>query len=113
MIMKIIAIGIVIIGTLLGAIGAFLIKKSKGIKINIRSMMKDKLLILGIAAYGISPTFNIIAFKWGELTMLYPLITFTYIWSSILAVKYLGEKMNAYKWTGVLFLILGAVFVVR
>ena len=110
---EIIAILIVIFGTMVGATGAFLIKKSSGIKLNIKKLLKDKILILGIIIYALSPIFNIIAFQWGDLTVLYPLITFTYVWSSLLAVKFLGERMNIYKWTGILLLMVGAVFVVR
>lgn len=107
------AILIVIFSTMVGALGAFIIKKSRGFHLNIKKLLKDNILIMGISLYALSPILNITAFRWGELTVLYPLITITYIWSSILAVKYLGEKMNIYKLSGIPLIIGGAFLIVR
>jgi len=107
------AILLVVFATILGALGAFFIKRSGGITKDIKKLLTNKLLILGILLYGFSPVFNIIAFRGGELTVLYPLISFTYIWSSILAVKYLNEKMDAYRWAGIALIVIGAALIVR
>ena len=110
--LKILTIMMTILSTLLGALGAFLIKKSK-IQVSLQKILKNYTLILGVSIYAISPIFYIIALKWGELTCLYPLISVTYIWSSLLAVKFLGERMNIYKWMGISLLIAGVALVVR
>jgi uncharacterized membrane protein len=34
-----------------------------------------------------------------------------YIWISILSVKYLKEKMNAFKWAGIGLIVVGAFLI--
>ena len=53
----------------------------------------------------------IYAFKHGDVTVLYPIVALSYIWVSLLAANFFGEVINAYKWTGVIFIILGIVLV--
>lgn len=104
------AIIVIIIGSLVGAIGAFLIKKG-GFSTDIKKLSSNHLLIGGVLLYALSPIINIVAFKGGDLTVVYPFFTFTYIWSSMLAVKYLGEKMNIYKFAGIFCIIFGTIFI--
>ena len=40
---------------------------------------------------------GILYLKGGDLSILYPFVALTYIWVSLLSVKFLGEKMNLIK----------------
>ena len=68
-------------------------------------------LILGGSIYIISGVITIIAFKGGELSVLYPLVATIYIWTLIFSIFFLKEKMNIYKWLGILAIVLGVIFI--
>lgn len=100
-----------IASTILSSIGAFLFKvASKDFRFRLASLL-NKELIFGIGLYGIAAILTIIAYKDGELTVLVPLGSLNYLWAAFLAQRFLGEKMNAWKWRGVLFIICGIALV--
>jgi len=102
------AIGLVLIATFIGAFGALFLKygaekmtrKSKLSFLNTR-------LLFGIMLYVLSSVFFLIALKNGELSVLYPITSLSYVWISLLSIKLLGEKMNFFKWLGISAILLG------
>ena len=70
-------------------------------------ILKDYYLFIGIILYIIGAIIMIYAFKKGEVTVLYPIITLSYIWVSLLSVYFFGEIMNFYKWIGVFIIVIG------
>lgn len=98
--------------TLVGAFGPILLKKASAKKLSkLSSLMKNYPLFGGIALYGLGTLLFIPALKGGDLSILYPFVALTYIWVSLLSVKFLGEKMNLMKWLGIVFIILGVSFI--
>ncbi len=98
----------ILIATLLGALGAFTIKRT----VTGRSLLdafKNSFLYLGFSLYGLSVVFYVIVLRSNELSFAYPLISTTYIWTTLFSVKYLGEKMNSWKWLGLFGIILGVI----
>ena len=69
-------------------------------------------LIAGVISYGIGLILLILAFRGGELSVLYPIIATGYIWVS-LASSYLFEtdSMTLNKWAGVIIIILGITLI--
>ncbi len=57
--------------------------------------------------YGISTIIFIPTLKYGQLSVLYPLVATSYMWTTLVAVKFLGEKMNRFKWIGIILIIIG------
>ena len=53
------------------------------------------------------------ALKFEKLTILYPLVSTSYIWTGLLAMKDLKEKMNYYKWGGIFVIIAGVLLVIK
>jgi len=101
----------VIIATLVGSCGPIFLKKaSNQIKFSF-SALKNKNLLAGVFAYAMGTILFIPALRAGELSVLYPLVGVTYIWVSILSIKFLGEKMNYKKWLGVFLIILGVALI--
>ena len=106
------AVGLVILATFIGAFGPILLKRASAMKLSsINSLAKNYSLFAGVGLYGISTILFIPALKGGELSVLYPLVALTYIWVSLLSVKFLGEKMNKVKWMGIALIILGVTFI--
>jgi len=104
------AMGLVIIASLFGSFGPIFLKKgSKDFKFT--TIYKNFYFILGIAFYAFATLLFVPALKGGELSVLYPLVSLSYIWVSLLSIKMVGEKMNKFKWIGVLLIIIGVIFI--
>jgi len=106
------AVGLVITATLIGAFGPILLKKASSRKLSsVSSLMKNYHLMGGVTLYGIGTLLFIPALKGGDLSVLYPIVALTYIWVSLLSVKFLGERMNRMKWVGIFLIIFGVSFI--
>lgn len=68
-------------------------------------------LIAGMFLYGIGAVALIIAFKGGEVTVLYPIIATSYVWVTLLSSFYFGEPLLHLKFLGVFSIILGICFI--
>ena len=102
------AIGLVISATFIGAFGPILLKKASAKSLSkISSLATNYHLFGGVALYAIGTVLFIPALKGGELSVLYPFVALTYVWVSFLSVKFLGEKMNKFKWLGIASIIIG------
>jgi drug/metabolite transporter (DMT)-like permease len=105
-----ISIIIVLLGCVAGAYGAILLKKaSHTFGFNIHGTLKNKNLIYGVLIYAIGTVTYIIALKGAELSLVYPIVSTTYIWTAIFSEKLIGEKMNRWKWTGIGIIIIGVI----
>ena len=106
------AIGLVILATIVGALGPILLKKASAKSLsNFKSLITNYHLFGGVGLYAIGTILFIPALKGGELSVLYPFVALTYIWVSLLSVKFLGEKMNKLKWLGIAFIITGVALI--
>ena len=102
------AIGLVMTATLVGAFGPILLKKASAKRLSkLNSLMTNYHLFGGVALYAIGTLLFIPALKGGDLSVLYPFVALAYIWVSLLSVKFLGEKMNKFKWLGIALIITG------
>ena len=106
------AIMLVISATLVGAFGPILLKKASARKLSqISSLMTNYHLFGGVALYALGTLLFIPALRGGDLSVLYPFVSLSYIWVSILSMRFLGEKMNRMKWLGVFLIIIGVSFI--
>lgn len=102
------AIVLIVIATILGGFGALYFKLGADkLKFNLLDLMKNWRLMLGVFFYGISTVFFILGLKGGDLSVLYPFASLTYVWVVLLSIKLLNEKMNLYKWMGVASILIG------
>lgn len=101
---------LMIFGTMIGSIGALVIKKGSSGK-KLVQMFHSRLLWLGFFFYGISTVFYVLALKNEQLSVIYPLASMTYLWVTFLSIKYLGEKMNKWKWMALVGIIIGVVMI--
>jgi len=106
------AIGMVILATIVGAFGPILLKKASAKSLSkISSLITNYSLFGGVALYAVGTILFIPALKGGELSVLYPFVALIYIWVSLLSVRFLGEKMNKFKWVGIALIIIGVTFI--
>jgi len=99
---------VVIFASLLGASGATLLKTgSSEFSLNISRLIRNRSLAAGIGLYIVASIIFVYALKHGELSILYPVISTSYIWAALFSVRFLNERMNRYKWLGILLIIIG------
>jgi drug/metabolite transporter (DMT)-like permease len=61
----------------------------------------------GYALYGLFTILMVLALRYGELSLLYPIIALTYVWVTILSMVVFHETMNAFKVAGILTIMGG------
>ena len=58
--------------------------------------------ILGFVSYGLGLALMLLAFKGGEVTILYPILATSYVWVSMASPYFFPtDSMNLWKWLGV------------
>ena len=77
------------------------------------AMIKSMPLVAGCGLYGISAGLLVLALRDGELSILYPVISLTYIWVMLLSLAIFQESMNLYRLLGVLVIVAGVALLGR
>jgi undecaprenyl phosphate-alpha-L-ara4N flippase subunit ArnE len=109
---NLLAIVLVVLGTLVGAIGSVYLKKgARSFNLRINEQIRNKQLVLGLVLFTLSSVAYIYALSLERLSLIYPLTSLTYIWVAFASVKFLGEKMNNKKWLGIILIMLGIVLI--
>ncbi|AJF61368.1 TPA: EamA family transporter [Candidatus Woesearchaeota archaeon] len=99
---------------ILAAYGSIFMKKgSLDFSLDPRKIKKSMPAAFGMFLFGLSMLLYIFALRFSDLSVIYPLSTITYIFVSLLSVKYLKEKMTGMKWLGIMLIIAGCFLVVR
>ncbi len=63
--------------------------------------------VLGFISYGLGAILLLIAFKYGELSVLYPIIATSYVWVSLASLfLFPDDVMNAWKWAGIFTILI-------
>jgi uncharacterized membrane protein len=70
-------------------------------------------LISGYTLYGINTLMMVLALRNGEMSMLYPIIALTYVWTTLLSYTLLAEPSNVYKNVGIVTIVLGVAVMGR
>ena len=110
--MKYLIIGLVIFCSILGGIAQIMLKLGMDkFELNLFSMLYNWQLLIGVFLYGLSFILYNFALKHGDLTLLYPLISFSYIFVIILGAIILKEPFTIKKLIGSMLIVLG-VFVI-
>jgi len=60
-----------------------------------------------VFAYGLATLIYIPALRGGDLSVLYPIISLSFVAVSLLSVWLLKERMNLLKWIGIVLIIAG------
>lgn len=106
------AVGLVLVSSLIGAFGPVFLKRASGrFSLNLIEQIKNKWLIAGLGCYGVSVLIYIPALKGGELSVIYPLVSISYVLAALYSMWLLKEKMTALKWSGIALIMMGITLV--
>ncbi len=100
---------LVLFCTVFGVGAQFLIKTSADqiATLSLESLLTNWALWSGLALYGFSTGLLILALRDGELSLLYPVISLTYVWVTILSVTVFDERLTLAKAVGISVIVLG------
>ena len=104
------AVVLVLVGSLIGSLATVILKKGTNLY-SLRHLWKTGYLWMGLILYGFSVIFYLLALPREELSVLYPLVSMNYIFTTMFSVSLLGEKMNRWKWLGLAGIIVGVVMI--
>lgn len=99
--------------TVLGAGAQILMKTGANVLVGINpiDILANPPLFAGYCLYGLSTVLLVLALRDGELSILYPVISLSYVWVTILSVWFFDEQINPLKVIGVSLIVAGvAVF---
>jgi len=110
--MNIFILLLMIIATLLGGLGAYFLKKGSSIfSFNIHKLLRNWHVIAGLLSYALSMVIFLYALQYEKLSILYPLVSLSYVWVIVFSSALLKEKINRYKILGIISILIGIVFI--
>lgn len=106
---------LVFLCTLIGAAAQVLLKigATQLTSSNPVRMLMNPYLFTGYAMYGVNTGMLILALRKGHLSLLYPIISLTYVWVAILSYLIFHEAINPYKALGIAIIVAGVAILGR
>ena len=105
----------ILLMTIFGALGTLLIKlgiNAFKLRRDLSIIYENPLIIFGTLFYVLGSVLNILAYGGGDMSVVYPMSSLTYIWSSMSAYQFLDEDFSKKKISGIILIILGSALVV-
>ena len=100
--------------TIFTTIGQVMFKiTSDSIQYSLFSLITNVPFILGLISYGVGALLLITALKYGELSVLYPIVSLTFIWVVIASAIMFAEPITTIKVFGIGSIILGVSLLPR
>jgi drug/metabolite transporter (DMT)-like permease len=88
----------VMTGSVIGSLGAVGLKAgAHRLEFNIRGLVTNWELILGGLGYALSTVFFVAGLRHGELSVLYPMVSVGYIWSTLWSKIFFKEPITKVK----------------
>ncbi|RYD62969.1 MAG: hypothetical protein EOP84_34090 [Verrucomicrobiaceae bacterium] len=95
----------------IGAGGQFFYKRGSQ-QLSSVPIWKNYDIAIGAALFCAVMVFFVVAYKLGgKMSVVYPFYATTFIWSTFIAVKYLGERVSTLQWIGILTVVVGTALV--
>ena len=69
------------------------------------------LLLFGLFLYGIGAALLILALRYGELSVIYPIFATNYVWVTLLSSYYFGEEIHLFKIIGIFAIVSGIALI--
>lgn len=96
----------------IGSIGQLEFKRgADNLQFDIKLLLTNYHLILGVAVYGISTILYVYALNKEQLSIIYPIAATSYIWTTIFSKILLKESIGLTSLIGVFFILLGVTLI--
>ncbi len=109
---KLWAMGLMLMCTGLTSVAQVLYKLgTNNLTFNLLDIITNYFIIGGLCLYAIGSVMMLLAFRGGEVSVLYPIIATSYVWVALLSARFLGEHINSFKILGIFSIVFGVVFI--
>src|SRR5207247_2034680 len=89
------SMGWVLAASFVGSFGAVFLKLGASrLENNLRSILTNWRLVLGVGFYLLSSVFFVLGVRQGELSVLFPMVSLASVWTLIWSRLFLGEKLT-------------------
>ena len=100
------------VAAFMGAVGQLQFKQgADNLQWDIKMLLTNHHLIIGVTVYALSTVLYVYALSKGNLSILYPIIATSYIWTMIFSKIFLKEPVALTGWVGVFFILLGVALI--
>ena len=82
-------------------------------QMTVPALLANYPLIAGYILYGVNTGMLVLALREGELSLLYPIISLTYVWVTLLSYLLLHEPPNFFKNIGITTIVVGVAVLGR
>ncbi len=101
---------LVFVAAVLGSFGAVFLKSGAGrLHRQIRTLLFNWRLALGVAFYLLSSFFFVLGVRKGELTILYPMVSLGYVFTLLWSRLFFRERITRNKFVGIGLVVIGVV----
>jgi undecaprenyl phosphate-alpha-L-ara4N flippase subunit ArnE len=76
-------------------------------------LIKNYKFIIGAGLYALSAMLFVWALRFGDLSVLYPIIATSYIWVAVFSILFLKESFHPLGWFGIGLIIAGISLIVK
>jgi undecaprenyl phosphate-alpha-L-ara4N flippase subunit ArnE len=103
---------LLVVATWLSATGMLFLKLSSAkFRLHPLSILTNWQFILAGSLYAASLAVYIIVLRDLPISIAYPLTSMNYVWAAILSQRYLKERVDAWRWTGIGLVIVGVALI--
>jgi drug/metabolite transporter (DMT)-like permease len=103
---------LVFAASFVGSFGALFLKAGAGkLHRGIRYLIFNARLALGVALFMASSLLYVLGVKQGELSVLYPLVSLSYVWALLWSRLFLKEPLTRSKFCGLALILVGIAFI--
>ena len=96
----------------IGSIGQLEFKRGADtLQFDIKLLLTNYHLIIAIAVYCLSTVLYVYALNKENLSILYPIVATSYIWTLMFSKIFLKEPIGLTSWAGVFFILLGVTLI--
>ena len=96
----------------IGSIGQLEFKQgANNLQFDIKLLLTNYHLIIAVAVYCVSTVLYVYALNKENLSILYPIIATSYIWTLLFSKVFLKEPVGLTSWAGVFFILLGVALI--
>lgn len=105
------SVGYVLLASFIGSVGAVFLKSGAGkLHRKVTSVLLNPFLFAGVGLYLLSSLFFLKGIQQGELTILYPMVSLSYVWTLLWSRMFFGEPFTKQKFVGLAMILSGVVF---
>ena len=98
------------VGSFIGSFGAVGLKAgAKRLEMNLKSLLTNWHLAAGVCGYLVSSVFFVLGIRHGELSVLFPMVSLGYIWTTIWSKVFFAEVLTGAKLLGLGMILAGCV----